>query len=78
MTTQPKKRVTQHDRVRWYLEEHIEGITQKEATDLFGATRLAAIIFDLRQQGLNIETLDEKGKNRYGDKTRYGRYILYR
>ncbi len=71
-----EKKPTQHDRVRWYLEEHKEGITSEDAYLMFGITRLSAIIFDLREQGLNIDTLDEKGKNRYGDKTRYGRYIL--
>lgn len=51
-------------------------ITSIEAINLFGATRLSAIIFDLRQAGQNITTNMVTGKNRYGNSTQYAQYKL--
>lgn len=52
------------------------GITQLEATNLYGITRLPARISDLRKAGYNIIMIKEKGLNRYGKPTNYGRYYL--
>ena len=61
-----------------YLKKHPKaGITQMDAYTKFPApiTRLAAVIFDLRKQGYNIERIDEVSKNCYGVSP-YARYVL--
>ena len=69
------KRTTQEDRVLAYLKEH-GSITSWEAIQEFGATRLSAIIYDLRHEGYDIESKNETKTNRYGDKVTYTRYFL--
>lgn len=59
--------------------EHLknnEGITSMESFELYGATRLSAIIFCLRQDGYVINSVRKQGKNRYGDKVNYVQYQL--
>lgn len=68
-----KKRTTHYDRVLNHLKVH-GSITSLDAFELFGNTRLSATIFNLRKK-YDIESVDEKGKNRYGDATHYVRYI---
>jgi hypothetical protein len=46
-------------------------ITSIEAFELFRATRLSAIIFELRNRGYNIQTIERKG-----DKCVYAEYKL--
>ena len=48
-------------------------ITNLEATNLYGATRLGSIIFRLRSK-YKISTIMTDGVDRYGRKTRYGVY----
>lgn len=62
------------DRVLQYLKEN-KSITSLEAIKEFGATRLSAIIFNLRKEH-KITTQYETSKNRYGDSVSYARYIL--
>lgn len=51
-------------------------ITSMEAIQEYGATRLSAIIFELRHKdGYDIETRMLTGKNRFGNVTDYGLYI---
>lgn len=50
-------------------------ITSKEAFNLYGATRLSAVIFDLRQSGYLIDTVDTFGKNRFGHTCCYATYV---
>lgn len=50
-------------------------ITSWEAIREFGATRLSAIIFDLRKQGHNIISEDVTTKNRFGNTVTYAKYI---
>lgn len=57
-----------------YLREH-GSITSKEAFELFGATRLSAIVCDWRKRGINIQTLMIDGKTRYGSSCKYAKYI---
>lgn len=48
------------------IKKHLEDgktITPIEALNLYGCFRLSAIIFKLRESGLDIETLEDK--NRY-------------
>ena len=51
-------------------------ITSREAFEKYGATRLSAIIFDLRKLGMNISTTSCVGKNRYGESCSYAKYKL--
>lgn len=70
------KRITLYDRVENYLKEN-GSITSWQAIKEFGATRLSAIIYVLRnEREMNIETIYETSKNRYGDKITYAKYTL--
>ena len=51
-------------------------ITSMQAFELFGATRLADIIFRLRGKGYNIKTIDCEGKTRFGTPCTYAKYVL--
>ena len=62
------------------VREHLEArgsITSNEAWEAYGVTRLSAIVFNLRRKGFDIETLMESGTDRFGNPTRYGRYVLH-
>lgn len=52
------------------------GITSVEAFELYGATRLSGIIYNLRQYGYDIISYDMKGKNRYGETVYFVEYRL--
>lgn len=52
------------------------GISSMEATKQFGATRLSAIIFNLKRKGYNIETVTCEGTDRFGNKMQFARYYL--
>ena len=58
-----------------YLQTH-GSITSMEAINLFGATRLSAIIFNLRKKGHNITSVDKTTKDRYGHTVPYAEYRL--
>ena len=62
-------------RVLAHLREH-DGLTSMEAFDKYGITRLAAVICELRKLGYDIRTLDMESQNRYGEVTRYAKYVL--
>lgn len=51
-------------------------ITSWEAIKEYGATRLSSIIFNLRARGMNIETVMTEFIDKYGDKSKYGVYVL--
>ena len=69
-------KITLQDRVLQYMKEN-GSITSWEAIREFGATRLSAIIYNLRyKEGLNIISKNVNGKNRYGDPVSYARYYL--
>ena len=58
--------------------EHLKknnSITQIEATNIYGAIRLSAIIFILRKRGHNIITIKEKGKTRHNRPAQWARYV---
>ena len=50
-------------------------LTSMEAFEKYGATRLAAIVFDLKKMGHDIETREIVGKNRFGETCVYAKYI---
>lgn len=58
-----------------HLKTH-GSISHYEAEDMYGCTRLAARIKDLRNRGVAIETNMVNGLNRHGGKTRYAVYRL--
>lgn len=67
--------MTQKDRILQHLKE--KGcITSWEAIMEYGATRLADIVFRLRQEGYQIDSVYEKGTNRFGDKIHWTKYTL--
>ena len=58
-----------------WLKTHAS-ISSMEAIQNFGATRLSAIIFNLRKAGYDIETVTCEGTDRFGHPMRYARYYL--
>lgn len=69
------KKVTQKERVLGHLKK-FSGITSLQAYDMYGITRLAAVIFDLRACGNRIKSTDMKVRNRYGDTCVVTKYSL--
>jgi len=61
-----------------YHLKHIGRLSQKQCTDLYGATRLSGTIFCKREQGYNIKThLIEGTTDRFGNKVpEYAEYEL--
>ena len=62
-----------------YVLSHLEkngSITSWDAIQKYGATRLSAIIFNLRKRGYIIETKTELTKDRYGNTCQFANYIL--
>ena len=51
-------------------------ISSLEAFQYYNATRLSAIIFNLRKEGYVIENNWEESINKFGEKSRYVRYEL--
>ena len=65
---------SQKDRILNHLKKY-GSITQKDAWELYGASRLSAIIYNLKhKEGYNITTQTVQGKNRYGETTYFGVY----
>lgn len=69
------KKLSQYDKVLQWLKKY-GTITQLEAFEKFACFRLSAIIYLLRKEGYDIETIDTKGKNRYGDTVYFATYKL--
>ena len=67
--------VSQREMILNHLKKK-KSITSWEAFEDFGATRLSAIIFDLRSDGFDIRDVWEEVVNRYGETVRYKRYFL--
>ena len=57
-----------------YLKTHpATGLSSAEAFELFGVTRLAAIIYELRKDH-HIDTVMLDGSNRFGEHSTYAKY----
>lgn len=67
--------MNQTDRVLDYIKAH-GSITQMDATNELGISRLASRVHDLRAAGFPVTKQMEKGRNRLGDVCRYARYSL--
>lgn len=65
----------QTDLVLDYMKKN-GSITPRDAWDNLGVSRLAAVIFILKEQGNKITRIMETGVNKFGEETRYGRYFL--
>ena len=70
-----EKKTSKTEKVLNHLEKY-KTITSLEAIELYSATRLSAIIFNLRKRGYNIITEDLPFVDRFGTKSHYGKYIL--
>lgn len=51
-------------------------ITSWQAINLYGETRLASVICNLRNKGYDIRTIMCEFQDKYGNIGRYARYIL--
>ncbi len=65
--------VSQKKMVLDYIRE-FGSITPIDAFRDLGITRLSAVVFNLREEGHDIDKSIEMGKNRFGNRTRYARY----
>lgn len=63
------------NKVLEHLKEH-NTITTWEAIQLYSATRLSSIIYNLRKRGYNIESRWLEQEDKYGNTTRYTLYTL--
>ena len=67
--------MTQYEAVLRFLEE--EGtITSMQAFSELGITRLAAVIFTLKEKGYPIEKEDIIVRNRYGKNVVFAKYSM--
>lgn len=67
--------MTQKEMVLEYMADY-GSITSLDAFREFGITRLADVIYKLKNDGHNIVTTMETSKNRYGKAVSYGRYTF--
>lgn len=68
-------KLTQNERVLQHMQI-FGSITQEEASERYGITRLGARIYDLKKEGEQIVKSIETGKNRFGEPTHYARYTM--
>lgn len=69
-----KEKITKKGQVLKHLQEK-RFITSLHAISLYGATRLADIIFKLREVGYNIKTEMKTSKDRNGQTVNFAKYI---
>lgn len=65
----------QQKRILRYMQSH-RSITQRDANEALGITKLATRIGDMRRNGILIDQDWDEGRNRYGEKCRFMRYWL--
>lgn len=70
------KKTNKTKEVLRFLETHKKGITAAQAWNKFGVSRLSDLIFKFRQQGIDIVTINEQGKDRYGNTSQWARYVM--
>jgi hypothetical protein len=68
------ERTTQKQKVLNHLKM-FGSITPLEAMKEYGCMRLAAVVFNLKEE-YSIRTDMVESKNRFGDKVRYAKYIF--
>lgn len=67
--------MTKTQKVLNHLREN-GSITSWEAIQQYGATRLSAIIFNLRKRGIEIKSEMVQFTDRYGDNSTFAKYVL--
>ena len=68
--------MTHKERVLRFMQD-FGSITSLEAIKEFGNTRLSASIWQLRHKdGIEIDSITETSKNRYGEDTHFSRYFI--
>ena len=73
------ERITMKGKKTKLILDHLNqygSITSMQAIELYGVTRLAAIIFKLRKNGYKIITKDLATIDQFGDKCIFANYIL--
>lgn len=65
-----------HSQCTHILNHFLQGktITQDEARELYGCNRLASRILNLRETGHEIDTIKNKGVNRFGKAVSWAKY----
>lgn len=66
-------KTSQHKRIAAYIAEH-GSITQAEANNELGITKLATRISEMRRSGYAVNVSIERGVNRFGEPCRFARY----
>lgn len=66
---------TQKEMIEIHLKNY-GSITPKEAWDRYSCMRLASVIFDLKEKGMNIVTKDKTEKNQFGEDATFAEYVL--
>lgn len=69
--------MTQHERILRHLED-VGSLTQAEAMQEYGISRLSARISELKSAGYPIRREMVSGRNRYQEPVSYARYFLER
>ena len=67
--------MTHLDRVKRHLLDY-GSLTQLECAKEYSNYRLSEYIRQLREQGWEIESQWQKGKNKYGEDTHFVKYVL--
>ena len=67
---------TTHEQILLNHFAKYKTITSMEAFDLYGMTRLSAVIYQLREKGYEIEMVWETGYNRYNQPIKWGKFYL--
>ena len=75
MKTKKRRTNTKASKVLEHLQKY-GSITSWEAIDKYGATRLSAIIYNLRDDGYDIVSERIPFTDRFGDSHSFNRYIL--
>jgi len=66
---------TQKDAIIWHLQK-FGNITSLEAIKHYGCTRLASVIFNLKDDGMDIESIPVDLVNRFGRTVQIAKYKL--
>ena len=65
------------DAIKWHLKNYGH-ITSLEAIQEYGVTRLASIIWYLKEEGYNIHSEDLKKTTRFGRTTTIAKYLYFK
>lgn len=68
---------TGKDAIKWHLKNYGH-ITSLEAIQQYGVTRLASIIWYLKEEGYNIHSEDVQKITRFGRKTIIAKYLYFK